>query len=352
MCPDWAAETRDHQHHITADVSFAVRQYLATTGDVGLLTDQVAGVTGCQFVRAMAEFWRSRMSYNAGTDQFDITEVMGPDEYHGTTDNNVYTNIAAAMSVNLANFTSCVSGCQEVPKEWLETARRLSLQYDQERDYHPQFEGYQPGTEIKQADTVLAGYPLMYAMNQTTRLNDLNMYESVTDVGGPAMTWGMYSIGYLELGNTEKAAELFRRSYEPFYHKPFYVWSESILGAGAVNFITGMGGFLQAVIFGYFGVRTQLDRINFDPVLPSNIDSMKLTGVDYQDVEFDLMVEEERLWLNFTRVGRPVVMFSEDNILEVDSEQVVTIARSQFYLTPLDSEYLRRCPIPNDIIGG
>ena len=256
------------------------------------------------------------------------------------------------LSVNLANFTSCVSGCQEVPKEWLETARRLSLQYDQERDYHPQFEGYQPGTEIKQADTVLAGYPLMYAMNQTTRLNDLNMYESVTDVGGPAMTWGMYSIGYLELGNTEKAAELFRRSYEPFYHKPFYVWSESILGAGAVNFITGMGGFLQAVIFGYFGVRTQLDRINFDPVLPSNTDSMKLTGVDYQDVEFDLMVEEERLRLNFTRVGRPVVMFSEDNILEVDSEQVVTIARSQFYLTPLDSEYLRRCPIPNDIIGG
>ena len=33
VCPDWAAETRDNQHHITGDISFAVRQYLAVTGD-------------------------------------------------------------------------------------------------------------------------------------------------------------------------------------------------------------------------------------------------------------------------------------------------------------------------------
>ena len=145
---------------------------------------------------------------------------------------------------------------------------------------------------------------------------------------------------------------MFRRSYEPYYHKPFYVWSESILGAGAVNFITGIGGFLQAVMFGYFGARTHLDRINFDPVLPPSIDTMKLTGVNYQDVEFDLLVEEERLSINFTRVDSPVVLFSEDNILEVGKTQVVSLARSQFYLTPLDSEYLRRCPVPTDVIGG
>ena len=351
VCPDWAAETRDHQHHITGDVSFAVRQYLATTGDVGLLTGKVEEVTGCQFVRDMAEFWRSRMSYNAGTGQYDITSVMGPDEYHGTTDNNVYTNIVAAMSINLAHFTSCVAGCEDVPQEWVEMARKLSLEYDEERDYHPQFEGYQPGTQIKQADTVLAGYPLMYAMNLSTRANDLDMYESVTDVGGPAMTWGMYSIGYLELGQEEKAGELFRRSFEPYYHKPFYMWTEAILGGGAVNFITGMGGFLQAVIFGYFGVRTQLDRINFKPILPPNVETMRMRGVNYQDVELDVMVEEERVTLNFTRVDSPVVVFSEDDILEVGTVQVLNLPRTEFYITPLDLDYLERCPLPVDIIG-
>lgn len=33
------------------------------------------------------------------------------------------------------------------------------------------------------------------------------------------------------------------------------VWSESSDGSGAVNFLTGMGGFLQAVLFGYSGFR-------------------------------------------------------------------------------------------------
>ena len=63
------------------------------------------------------------------------------------------------------------------------------------------------------------------------------------------------------------------------------------------------------------------------------------------------MVEDERLRINFTRVDRPVVLFSEDNVMEVGDIQVVTFPRSQFHLTPLDSEYLRRCPLPNDIIG-
>lgn len=33
------------------------------------------------------------------------------------------------------------------------------------------------------------------------------------------------------------------------------VWSESSDGSGAVNFLTGMGGFLQVVFFGYTGFR-------------------------------------------------------------------------------------------------
>lgn len=34
------------------------------------------------------------------------------------------------------------------------------------------------------------------------------------------------------------------------------VWSESSDGSGAVNFLTGMGGFLQAALFGYTGFRS------------------------------------------------------------------------------------------------
>lgn len=37
------------------------------------------------------------------------------------------------------------------------------------------------------------------------------------------------------------------------------VWSESSDGSGAVNFLTGMGGFLQAVLFGYTGFRSVIN---------------------------------------------------------------------------------------------
>lgn len=33
------------------------------------------------------------------------------------------------------------------------------------------------------------------------------------------------------------------------------IWVENSDGTGAVNFLTGMGGFLQAVLFGYTGFR-------------------------------------------------------------------------------------------------
>ena len=101
------------------------------------------------------------------------------------------------------------------------------------------------GTVVKQADTVLAGYPLMYPMAASTRAQvtiphvsrhvsrvpcqDLATYEAATDPGGPAMTWGMFAIGQLELGRGDTAAPLFSRSYEPYVHPPFYMWTGETL---------------------------------------------------------------------------------------------------------------------------
>ena len=352
VCPEFAADVRDYQHHITGDISYAMRQYLATTGDTNILHDTVNSNTGCQFVREMAEFWVSRMSYNAATGQYDIRGVMGPDEYHANVTNNVYTNIIAAMAVNFANLTHCAAHCDQIPQDWVDMARMLSLQYDPQLDYHPQFEGYAPGTVIKQADTVLAGYPLMYPMNASTRLHDLEMYEAVTDPGGPAMTWGMFAVGYLELGDTARAEELFKRSYQPYYHPPFYMWTENVNGTGAINFLTGMGGFLQGVMFGYFGVRTKLDRMEFNPVLPPNTTSMKMTGVDYYGNDFDIEVEDDAVVIDFkTTMNELVLVLMEGHFLTISSPQQIVIGRKPFFLGPNIDNFLSRCTLPDDTIG-
>lgn len=46
---------------------------------------------------------------------------------------------------------------------------------------------------MKQADTVMLGYPLGLSMSPEVRRNDLEVYEAVTDPHGPAMTWVRHS---------------------------------------------------------------------------------------------------------------------------------------------------------------
>ena len=82
---------------------------------------------------------------------------MGPDEDHYNVTNNVYTNVIAAINLYFGDFAAC--SCKEELKDV------DADNYDEEKDFHPQFEGYE-GAEIKQADVVLIGYPLQFPMNR------------------------------------------------------------------------------------------------------------------------------------------------------------------------------------------
>jgi trehalose/maltose hydrolase-like predicted phosphorylase len=66
---------------------------------------------------------------------------------------------------------------------------------------------------------------------------------------------------------------------------PFGVLAET---AGGTNpyFATGAGGMLQAVLFGFGGLRiTNEGLIRTNPVLPPNWKNLKITGVKYSEVK-------------------------------------------------------------------
>ena len=65
----------------------------------------------------------------------------------------------------------------------------------------------------------------MWPMTQEVRRNDLLTYEPITREDGPAMTWSMHAVGFLELKNYTLAQELFDRSYETYVRPPFNVSS-------------------------------------------------------------------------------------------------------------------------------
>ncbi|XP_006816889.1 protein-glucosylgalactosylhydroxylysine glucosidase-like, partial [Saccoglossus kowalevskii] len=65
--PDCCYETRENQQHVTSDIAFAARQYLSATRDVDWLNDW-----GCEFLRDIAKYWQSRVTYNEERDAWEI----------------------------------------------------------------------------------------------------------------------------------------------------------------------------------------------------------------------------------------------------------------------------------------
>lgn len=68
----------------------------------------------------------------------------------------------------------------------------------------------------------------MVNLSKSTRKNDLELYDTidgyhVTDINGPAMTWSMYVIGWLEVGNLSKADKNLQKSLLNI-QQPFKVW--------------------------------------------------------------------------------------------------------------------------------
>jgi len=82
------------------------------------------------------------------------------------------------------------------------------------------------------------------------------------------------------------------------------VWTENKKKDGATNFITGMGGFLQAFLFGYGGIRLQEESLEFDPVLLPGCSEMRFTGIDYMNSSLSLTVSNTNMTVILTSAGR------------------------------------------------
>ncbi|KAL0968837.1 hypothetical protein UPYG_G00272530 [Umbra pygmaea] len=287
VCPEDVY--REQEIHINGDVILAFQQYLYLTRDLSLFMEG----RGSEVIWGVAEYWVSRVTWRAEDQSYHILGVMPPDEYYYNVNDSVYTNTVAKMSLQFAVELAALLR-YPAPAEWQTVADKIKIVFDQELKYHPEYDGYKKGQFVKQADTVMLGYPLGLPMTPEVRRNDLELYESVTNPAGPAMTWSMFAVGWLELSEVERAQGLLKKCFKNI-QGPFQVWSESSDGSGAVNFLTGMGGFLQAVLFGYTGFRVQKDCLAFAPLVPDEISQLCIRGVSYLGNKMDWLVRGQEV---------------------------------------------------------
>ena len=265
------------EHHVTGDVALAAWQYWCVTQDREWLAAK-----GYPMLAAIADFWTSRAERNS-SGEYEIRNVIGADEWNintqggKTVDNNAYTNGVARVALEAAGKAARILGLKPDP-QWTEVARRLVFRrmpdgVTREHDTYA-------GEKTKQADVCLLAFPLGVITDRTQIRRDLEYYlATVPRKRTPAMSKSIYSILYARLGDRERAEYFFRDSYLPNLNPPFRVIAE-FDGGSNPYFITGAGGTLQSLLFGFGGLEIAEEGIRAGRgVLPAAWRSLTLKGV-------------------------------------------------------------------------
>ena len=143
---------KDKQVHISAAVARAIMTYVEVTGDTTVLAQG-----GAEMVLECARFYHSLLLRYADKKQWEIHDVIGPDEYHERVNNNAYTNAMARKTMlwageaaNLlrradpAAFTAFAekTGAEALLPELAEAAENLYIPQPNESGIIEQFDGY------------------------------------------------------------------------------------------------------------------------------------------------------------------------------------------------------------------
>jgi len=142
----------------------------------------------------------------------------------------------------------------------------------------------------------LLAYPLALPMSERAKRNDLDaaIGRLLKEGAGAMMTTTLYPAIAAELGDRALVDTLLPLSYRGHLRPPFLALAETPTNQ-AVNFLTGAGGFLQQVVFGYTGLRFDESglRAAFRPVLPSRITRLVLRNVAVRGRRYDIVVERD-----------------------------------------------------------
>jgi trehalose/maltose hydrolase-like predicted phosphorylase len=160
----WGPDYSSNQRHVSIAVAYNVWSYYCTTGDIDFMN-----YFGGEIMVEIAHFWSSIAKYNKKIKRYEISGVMGPDEFHekypgsrgGGLKNNAYTNIMAVWVIEKAlvildkllsseDRTALLLKTGIDKKElsrWQDIIHKMVIPIDRDGIIH-QFEGYMDLKEL------------------------------------------------------------------------------------------------------------------------------------------------------------------------------------------------------------
>lgn len=284
--PRFAIQNARSEIHVNGDVALAQWQYYLATGDSAWLARR-----GFPVIKGTADFWVSRATFDTAGGRYHIHDVVSVSEGLIGVSDDAYTNAVARKNLEIAVAASRRLGGRPDPR-WEDVAARIHMPYDSASEFYRTYEGA-PDSTLGHVTPLLA-YPLGVAMSDRAKRTQLEQAVARLLEEGPGAMMGstLLSVDAAELGDTALVDSLLRPSYRPHLRGPFLMLSETPTN-DAVNFVTGAGGFLQQVIFGYTGLRLGDGGLEpaFPPVLPSRLTRLELRGLTVRGRRLDVIVD-------------------------------------------------------------
>jgi trehalose/maltose hydrolase-like predicted phosphorylase len=253
--PRFAGQNAKYENHINGDVALAAWQYWLATGDREWLERDCWPI-----LRDTADFWTSRVSYNASDRRYEIGNVVAVKESLIGVKNDAWTNAIARKNLELADTVAQLVHQRADPR-WRQIADALY---------------------VPESDSALLWFPLdlPHSREQTQSAIQSMMDWIHRGETGAMMGGEFYPILAAQLGERARIAQMLGPLSTAYLRPPFQVIAETPQNRNT-NFITGAGAFLQQFVFGYSGLRFTEKGLEqeFTPVLPPGVRKVILKNI-------------------------------------------------------------------------
>lgn len=266
------------EHHISADIAYAIWQYYTVTGDEDFWTR-----CGRDIILKTAQFWASRAQWSEPKQAYEILDVIGPDEYKEHVNNNAYTNYMAHFNMKLAQrFASDPDIDRVADRLYLPAVNSAGIlpQDDtflglRDIDVTKYKKALSVGTiyhdygitainalqVIKQADVVLLMFLLENLFDEEAKRKNFDYYEART-LHDSSLSKATHCVLAQDLKRYSMAYDFFRSTCQ--IDLPDGGVPTSSDGVHSAS----LGGVWQCVVYGFGGVRIREGRLHIAPCMP------------------------------------------------------------------------------------
>lgn len=346
--------THEMEHHITADVAYAVYQYYVATQDIRFMLRY-----GFEIIFETARFWASRVEYNPRLNKYEINHVIGPDEFHEDVNNNAYTNsmvyfnlligygmhqkIKRQYPVEYERISRKIGLKKSEIKEWKKIASRIVLN-SKRNGLIEQFDGYfrkkKVGLKdlkkhpippiprgiklkdvgktqiVKQADVVMLLYLLSGNFDIKTRKKNFYYYLKRT-VHKSSLSAAVHGILAVEIGDIDAAYKYFDVAANMDLTFLYGNTSDGIHAAS-------LGATWQTVIHGFAGIRIFKGILSINPRLPDGWKELRFC-LKWQGYNFKIAVNHIKVNLQFYSKRKDILKAKVYDVLrKIETNKVYT----------------------------